>query len=270
MKMFSKFICVFAFAAVALVHADVVENNMAPSAGKSIFPREHRSSYFSVNWGLSYLGSERKSSDFGFSSSIGSTRLDGRYERLEHYGQHDEQESFSAWGFPSIDIRFGRAFGNLVAVHFSFGGGLFNGEGERRKQDYAVHRTVVDEVIEAEDKQLAGIMDQTVDSYGIYMSFGFGVTVYPFRDPSSPLNGLFVGIAGGLDVSMARDDVYATDYCTVGGVFNRYEIGKDWWVSDTWSIGVGFSFTKSVYPFENDGETASHHVVGLFFRLTRG
>ena len=44
MKIFSKFICIFAFAAVALVHADVVENKMASSAGKSIFPREHRSS----------------------------------------------------------------------------------------------------------------------------------------------------------------------------------------------------------------------------------
>ena len=270
MKIFSKFICIFAFAAVALVHADVVENNMAPSAGKSIFPREHRSSYFSVNWGLSYLGSERKSSDFGFSSSIGSTRLDGRYERLEQYGQHDEQESFSAWGFPTLDIRFGRAFGNMVAVHFSFGGGLFSGEGKRHKQDYAVHRSVVDNVIESEEKEPNGIMDETIDSYGIYGSLGFGFTVYPIRNPASLLNGLFVGLAGGIQGSLARDDVYATDYCTVGGVFTRYELGKDWWVSDTWSVGVGLSFSKVVYTFVDEGENSKHHVVSLFFRLTRG
>ncbi|MBR6123772.1 hypothetical protein IKQ19_09310 [Candidatus Saccharibacteria bacterium] len=270
MKMFSKFICVFAFAVVALAHADVAEKNVAPGAEKNHPSREHRSSYFSVNWGLSYLSSERKSSDFGFSSSIGSTRLDGRYERLEQYGQHDEQESFSAWGFPTIDIRFGRAFGNLFAVHFSFGVGLFSGEGERHKQDYAVHRSVVDNVIESEEKELNGIMNETIDSYGFYGSLGFGFTVYPIRNPASLLNGLFVGLAGGIQGSMARDDVYATDYCTVGGVFTRYELGKDWWVSDTWSVGVGLSFTKVVYEFVDEGEKSKQHVVSLFFRLTRG
>ena len=232
--------------------------------------REHSSSYFSVNLGLSYLSSELKSSDLSFSSSKMSNRLDGRYERFEHYGRHDEQENFSAWGFPSIDIRFGRAFGNLVAVHFSFGGGLVKGEGKRHQQNYSVNRIVVDDVIESEDEQLSGIMDETIDSYGFYGSLGFGFTVYPFRDPTSPLNGLFVGLTGGIEGAMARDDVYATDYCTVGGVFTRYELGKDWWVSDTWSIGVGFSFTKLVYPFENEGDEPNHHAIGLFFRLTRG
>ena len=268
--MFSKFICIFAFATAALAHADDVENNMVPNAEKSFSAREHRGSYFSVNWGLSYLSSEYNSSHLGFSSSVGTTRLDGRYEKLEHYGQHDEQESFSAWGFPSIDIRFGRSFGNLIAVHFSIGGGMFNGEGKRSKQDYAVGRTVVDDVIESEQKQLSGIMNETIDSYGIYGSFGFGFTVYPFRDPASPLNGFFAGIAGGIDGSLARDEVYASDYCTVGGVFTRYELGKDWWVSDTWSIGVGFSFTKVVYKFVDEGDDSNLHVISLSFRLTRG
>ncbi len=243
----------------------------AQSPSAHVFsPREHRGSFFSVNWGLSYLSSELKSSDFGFPSGGESLRLDGRYGRIEHYGLNNEQDDFSAWGFPSIDLRFGKSFGNLVAVYFSFGGGLFKGEGKIRKQNYSVDRYIVDNVLEKEDSQLLGVMDETIDSYGFYGSLGLGFTVYPFRDPASPLNGLFVGIAGGLDVSMARDDVYATDYCTVGGVFTRYELGKDWWVSDTWSIGVGFSFTKLVNPFENEGEDVSHHVIGLFFRLTRG
>ena len=233
-------------------------------------PREHRGSYFSVNWGLSYLSSELKSSDFGYSSGSGGSRLDGRYERKEFYGLNNEQDSFSAWGFPSIDLRLGRSFGNLVAVYFSFGGGLFQGEGKIRKQDYSVTRITVDNILENEDKQLLGVMDETFDSYGFYGSFGLGFIVYPFRNPASPLNGLFVGVAGGLDVSLARNDSHAEDYCTVGGVFTRYELGKDWWVSDAWSVGVGFSFTNLVYPFENEGDDSNHHVIGLFFRLTRG
>ena len=138
------------------------------------------------------------------------------------------------------------------------------------KQDYSVTRTIVDNVLEKEDKQLVGVMDETFDSYGFYYSMGLGITVYPFKDPTSPLNGIFLGIGGGLDVSMARDDVYAEDYCTVGGIFTRYELGKDWWVSDTWSIGVGVSFSKMVYSFENEGEKTDHHALSLFFRLTRG
>ena len=26
------------------------------------------------------------------------------------------------------------------------------------------------------------------------------------------------------------------------GVFTRYEVGKDWWVSETWSVGVAFTY----------------------------
>lgn len=261
MKMIWKFICIFAFATVAFAQSPSVD---APA------PREHRGSYFSVNWGFSYLSSELKSSDFGYRSGFGGKTLDGRYEKQEHYGLNNEQDEFSAWGFPSIDLRFGKSIENFVAVYFSFGGGLFKGEGSRRKQDYSVTRTIVDNVLEKEDKQLVGVMDETFDSYGFYYSMGLGITVYPFKDPTSPLNGIFLGIGGGLDVSMARDDVYAEDYCTVGGIFTRYELGKDWWVSDTWSIGVGVSFSKMVYSFENEGEKTDHHALSLFFRLTRG
>ena len=270
MKMFNKFICILAFAIATLAHADVAEKNDVPGAEKNHQSREHRGSYLSVNWGLSYLSSEYNKSNFGYRSGVEYTRPEGRRERTEYYGLNESQESFSAWGFPSIDFRFGWSFGNLVAAHFSFGVGLFKGEGITRKQDYSVTRTIVDNVLESEKTELLGVKDETFDSYGIYGSFGFGFTVYPFRDLTSPLNGLFVGIAGGVDGSMARDDVYAQEYCTVGGVFTRFELGKDWWVSDTWSIGVGLSFTKLVYAAENEGEEMSSHVISLFFRLTRG
>jgi hypothetical protein len=69
---------------------------------------------------------------------------------------------------------------------------------------------------------------------------------------------------------MARDDNYAQEYCVVGGMYTRFELGKDWWVSDTWSIGAGLSFTKLVYESENEGEEMSSHTISLFFRLTRG
>ena len=58
MKMFNKFICILALAAVALVHADVAEKNDVPGAEKNHQSREHRGSYLSVNWGLSYLSAE--------------------------------------------------------------------------------------------------------------------------------------------------------------------------------------------------------------------
>jgi hypothetical protein len=97
MKMFWQFICIFAFATVAFAQSPSVDG---PA------PREHRSSYFSVNWGLSYLSAELNKSNFGYRSGGEFTRPDGRIERTEQYGQNESQESFSAWGFPSFDIRF--------------------------------------------------------------------------------------------------------------------------------------------------------------------
>lgn len=261
MKMLCKFICILAFATVAF----------AQSSDDVPAPREHRGSYLSVNWGLSYLSSEFKDSNFGFDTgNYGGKRPDGRSETVERYAQNNEQDSFSAWAFPFIDFRFGKAFGNFMAMYVSFGGGLFKGEGKISKQDYSITRTSVDYVLESEERKLVGVSDRTFDSYGFYGSFGLGFTVYLFQDPSSPLNGLFVGVAGGFDISLARDNDYAQDYCTVGGVFTRYELGKDWWVSDTWSIGVGLSFSGLVYEFKNAGEEMSHHAISLFFRLNRG
>ena len=88
MNMLRKFICILALATVAFAQS--------PSADVPA-SREHRGSYFSVNWGLSYLSSELKSSDFGYRSGMGGRQLDGRYEKVEHYGLNNEQDEFSAW-----------------------------------------------------------------------------------------------------------------------------------------------------------------------------
>jgi hypothetical protein len=269
MKMIKQFISIFAFAAVAMTHADVAEKYVAPT--KQNHPsHEHRGFYFSTSAGISYLSSEANSYNFSCPSGTGRTRADGRYEYLQYCGENNRLDNFDAFGFPLFDIRFGGAIGNLVAVYTSFNIGLFNGDGRLRKQDYDVKRFIVDDVWDRDDKTLVGGMDQKYDVYGFYVSLGLGFTVYPFRDPASPLNGFYAGIIGGIDASLARLDAYADDFCGLMGIFTRYEIGKDWWVSDTWSVGVGFSLTKSVYENVNEGDDSDHYVIGLFFRLTRG
>jgi len=269
MKMIKQFISIFAFAAVAMTHADVAEKYVAPT--KQNHPsHEHRGFYFSTSAGISYLSSEANSYNFSCPIGSGGTRADGRHELLESCGENNRQDNFDAFGFPLFDIRFGGAIGNLVAVYTSFNIGLFNGDGRLRKQDYDVKRFIVDDVWDRDDKTLVGGMDQKYDVYGFYVSLGLGFTVYPFRDPASPLNGFYAGIIGGIDASLARLDAYADDFCGLMGIFTRYEIGKDWWVSDTWSVGVGFSLTKSVYENVNEGDDSDHYVIGLFFRLTRG
>ena len=55
------------------------------------------------------------------------------------------------------------------------------------------------------------------------------------------------------------------------GVFTRYEVGKDWWVSETWSVGVAFTYGNLfVISDSYYNEKGTRHTISLLFRLTRG
>ena len=81
------------------------------------------------------------------------------------------------------------------------------------------------------------------------------------------------GFAGGFD-AFATGFVEDHEDGDAIGIFNRYEIGKDWWVSDTWSVGVAFAYKNLFVIDDDDGyyehNKSSRHTISLLFRLTRG
>lgn len=254
MKTLKKFVCILVFAAIAWAQN----------------PHEYRGFYFGSGLGVSYLSSALNVNNLNYQSGLGHTRFDGVYEENKHYGENHKKERFSGFGFPSLDFRLGMSFANLITFYFNFRGGLYSGEGKNFKEDYSVDRVYLDGILDKEDRVLVGKLDRKDDAYAFYGAFGLGFTVYPFRNPASPMYGFYVGVAGGADASVARVNALAQDLSGSMGIFTRYEIGKDWWVSDSWSIGVGFDFTIEVYGNNNDGDDGDCHTINLFLRLTRG
>ena len=56
-----------------------------------------------------------------------------------------------------------------------------------------------------------------------------------------------------------------------GGIYTRFELGKDWWVSETWSLGVGFAYVNvSVLESGSDNEDDERNSISFFIRLTHG
>ena len=254
MKILKNLVCILVFATVAWAQN----------------PHEYRGFYFGSGLGVSYLSSALNVNNLNYQSGLGHTRFDGVYEENKHYGENHKKERFSGFGFPSLDFRLGMSFANLLTFYFNFRGGLYSGEGKNFKEDYSVDRVYLDGILDKEDRVLVGKLDRKDDAYAFYGAFGLGFTVYPFRNPASPMYGFYVGVAGGADASVARVNALANNVSGSMGIFTRYEIGKEWWVSDTWAIGVGFDFTVEVYGNNNDGDDGDCHTINLFLRLTHG
>ena len=236
---------IFKVLIVALMTASVAWAQI-PEENKPAVPCEHRGSFFSVGLGLSYMSLSKD----------------------EYISHRDEKGDWDK----TLDFRFGGAIGNVVSLYFTFMGGLYRGTAIREENNIEQHY-IADEngklIFQSESSE--SYYKREFDAVAAYGWFGAGFSVYPFRNPSSQLRDLYFGFSGGLDILGVRvednfDDVVTESY------FLRYEVGKDWWVSETWSIGVALAFT-SVIGFEDDyygSDGGGRKSFTLLFRLTRG
>ena len=263
---------IFKVLIVALMAASVAWAQI-PEENKPAVPCEHRGSFFSVGLGLSYM-SLSKDEYISHRDEKGDwDKTLGRYvvKSVRYWGPKKHWD-FSGFEFPSLDFRFGGAIGNVVSLYFTFMGGLYRGTAIREENN-------IEQRYNADENGKLIFLSENSESYykrefdavAAYGWFGAGFSVYPFRNPSSQLRGLYFGFSGGLDILGVRvednfDDVVTESY------FLRYEVGKDWWVSETWSIGVALAFT-SVIGFEDDyygSDGGGRKSFTLLFRLTRG
>ncbi len=208
---------------------------LSPVVGKST-PREHRGAYnstsfsFAFNWANSsreYINRERNTIE---------------RRRLDYF------DSYTG-SFSLAEFKFGAAFSDFVAIHSVFNFGFFAGV---VKYDSVQIKTTCLSDGSCQETVIDGneYIPSSLTAYTIRSFLGFGVTFYPFQKKPS-FNGFFMGGAVGYTflATLAISDDFKPDNEN-GGLGFQFEIGKEWWINDHYSIGFGLGFAHSGLVWE--------------------
>ena len=223
-------------------------------------PREHRGFYSSVSFGAAYNWYNSSKQEFdewqnGDDDDVHTRRM---LDKFEYYGGT----------FPTLELKFGTAFANLLAVHSVFNFGFYAGA-----MDYFYEQDNKDCAAEASCKYVPEkdeYEESSSDGYSFRTFIGLGVTVYPFRDKESPLNGFFIGGAYGYGMVAAMIVSGYEESCVNFGNSFQVEIGKEWWVNDHLSVGLGIGFAHTNLVWQTVDSHSSDNVISISIRLTRG
>lgn len=211
-------------------------------------PREHYGFYYSMGFGASYI-------DYS---------AEDVYDE-DYYERSFEKVRVEAWSVPDLEFRFGRSFANLFAIYYAAGLTLFNGEG--KYADVSYYRDDDDRPWSSSEVDEYLVDD---DATGIQFYMGVGFIAYPFRNQNSVMNGFFFGFSSGpYGVLSFLHEEDRHGGVEVIGMASKFEIGKDWWVSDTWSLGFSLEYMFHDASFV-DLDEAGLNKFGLKIRLTRG
>ena len=246
----------------------------AEDSKKGFPPYEHRGFFFSAGLGLGYSQfSTHREATHGADSY---EYIDGRYVfgHTNSFLDYSIDEEYSGFAAPMMEFRFGRSFGNLIAVYSLFEAGMSTGSAKVVEKRYT--RPIVEgyngHVIKYADEDVQiGETTYKEDVYAVSGMAGLGFAVYPFRDPNNMWNGTFFAYTGGIAGICTVD---GNDIDTFGqiNVLTRFEIGKDWWVSETWSIGA--SFVYSLFSVIEDDMYENYRgdrtEIRFLIRITRG
>ena len=230
-----------------------------PTLGKSA-PREHRGFYNSVSFAAAYnwYNSSTEELDEWSDWDDGSGRSRREIDKFEYNGGT----------FPMFEFKFGMALANLVTFQTVFNLGFFMGTMDYFYEEYD-KSCRLDEICAAvPDKE--DFEESSSDAYSFRSYLGFGTTVYPFRDKESPLNGFFVGGSFGYVMFVTVINGGNEDACGNGGPGFEVELGKDRWINDHLSIGVGLGYAHSNLIWKTISSHSSDNVISISFRMTRG
>ena len=239
-------------ALIILCVASFASAQSSPSAGAST-PQEHRGFYSNMSFGFAYNWYDNSREDV--------LDYNSRYD-MDHY-------EFSGFTFPMSEFKFGIAFENLVAFHLDFNIGFFSGTldfSNEKRTSICTSDGVCAEVRQTEKERDS----ESSDANSLRTYFGFGTTLYPFRDVNSPLNGFFVGGSVGYTLFVTLSDGIGEEISGNGGFGFELEIGKEWWISDHVSFGFGFGFAHTSIAWKVNDSHKSDNVLSLSFRMTRG
>ena len=212
------------------------------NAKNDLYTHTHRGFYFSTSLTFAYMSSTHN----------------------EKYGHYEKDETkASGLLYPYEEVRLGGSIAGVVSIYGLIGAGVGSGTFEKKS-------TEADESFKTDDATL------------LKLQFGLGGEFYPIQEKENPMHGLFVGFAFGLAIDGAfykknnrYNDKYSSGDDGFPYLFYRFEIGKDFWFSKRWSVGVAFNYTYGTYNDENSGYEEDHetdectgHTFGLTIRLS--
>lgn len=271
------------------------EENTQSDNGQYQISQDNSSQYTTRQYNVQeYSSSNKKALDkaeryehthrgFYFSNTITFGYLYLRHFRSEYdsYDRETEENHYKFKGFmtPYYEMRLGASIANRVSIFGGFGCGIGTGNLEHIKTKTSSSENTY--------------IPSKVDATNVRLVFVFGGEFYPIQDKENPAYGLFVGLTGGIAIDGAMYDKveyhtsyysgnYTETYSTTEGFINpfiRFEVGKDWWISRRWSVGVAFNYTlggmsddddkdRYYYSYYDEKESFALHSFGLTLRLT--
>ena len=202
--------------------------------------------------------------------------LTAAYTTLKHtetYRSKKEEYTADAFMFPYLEIRLGGSIAGVASIYGAVGLGTGTGTLKRNVKESSSSYYDYYDYSYYDDDDFYNKVDVTM----LRLLFGAGVDFYPIQDKENPMYGLFAGLTVGIMIDGAfykrsndRDDTVDHDY--INYAF-RFEVGKDWWFSRRWSVGIAFNYTLGKYSeddhdyYYSDKDEYSGHTFGLTVRL---
>lgn len=215
------------------------------------YPPVHRGFFYSAGIGVSYINS--------FFKDITSTSNYYDEDDGHHYRKYYIEESgYHGIGAPSMDFKLGFSVLDLFSGFVMFDGTIYHGKAW--DQEYEEYRQMT---VDADPKE------ESKHSYAIAFNLGYGFNLYPFfLFNDSPFSGSYVGFAfsiSGISAELGDSDLDPES------INFKMEIGKDWQVNRSWSVGVGlaYQFAIKMLDYDNDAKNDFHNrIVSLLFHIS--
>ena len=197
--------------------------------------------------------------------------LTAAYTTLKHTETYRSKHEYTAdaFMFPYLEIRLGGSIAGVASIYGAVGIGTGTGT---LKQDVKSNNNDYYSYYDDDDYYYSKI-----DATMLRLLFGAGVDFYPIQDKENPMYGLFAGLTVGIMIDGAfykrsNDRDYTDDETFINYAF-RFEVGKDWWFSRRWSVGIAFNYTLGKYSesdndyYDREKDEYSGHTFGLTVRL---
>jgi len=175
---------------------------------------------------------------------------DGFFLRLSAGGGYGETE-IDASGVPFLPGDNLKLSGATGDINLAIGGAL--------KENFLLHGTIWGWAVSGPDVESGGVTE-TVDANLTMSGVGIGFTWYVM-----PVNVYFSPSVGLANLSVERDNVTVS---TDAGFGLDLTVGKEWWVSDGWGLGLAGGFSWHAVGDGTVDEVWSGPGLGLRFSAT--
>ena len=244
-------------------NTEVVETVVAETVNdqSSKNPNYHTHNGFFFSFGLTFGYSYVR-----YSYSYVSESHDENTGYISDYKSY-ENRYFKGALVPYAEARFGWSSSEMLSGFLMIGFGYGKGSLEA-DHDYNDKLIYGDGDAYETISNSNGSVSLDVDNFRFLA--GLGIEFYPIQNKDNLVYGLFLGVSLGYVYDGVDNENYSTDF---NSLFVRFEVGKDWWLSDYWSLGVALNYTMGSLPdnfvnMHDEYESYACHSFGLTLRVT--